>query len=233
MVGANGGGAASGGPASAGAPLRVLIVDDHNLFRSGLAMLLAEHGVEVVGEAPTAEEGLRLAEVRAPEVVVMDLGLPRMSGLEATRLLHERDPSIAILVLTASLDEQDVVDALIGGASGYLLKDAPIEQILSALQAARAGDSVISPRLNRKLVERLRSTRSEDDGDGRSVELSEREREILRLLVAGEDNAEIAGQLYLSPSTVKNQVSTILQKLGVDNRVQAAVQAVRAGLVDP
>jgi DNA-binding NarL/FixJ family response regulator len=210
--------------------LRVLVVDDHALFRGGLATLLREHGVEIVGEAPTGEEGVRMAGARAPQVIIMDLGLPGISGIEAIRLIREQQPEAAILVLTASLDEDDVIDALVAGATGYLLKDAPIEQIVDGLRAAADGDALVSPRVNRRLVERLRRQRQTGDATA-TVTLTDREQQILELMVAGQDNADIAAELYLSPSTVKNHVSTILAKLGVENRVQAAVHAVRTGLV--
>lgn len=210
--------------------MRVLVVDDHALFRGGLVMLLREHGIEVVGEAPTGEEGVRLAGLRGPDVIIMDLGLPGISGVEAIRRIRDGRPDAAILVITASLDEGDLIEALMAGATGYLLKDAPIEQIVDGLGAAMNGDAVISPRVNRKLVERVRRQQREG-GDAAPVDLTDRERQVLALMVEGHDNAEIAGELYLSPSTVKNHVSTILAKLKVENRIQAAVRAVRDDLV--
>jgi two-component system NarL family response regulator len=212
------------------AALRVLVVDDHALFRGGLTSLLREHGIEVVGEAGSGEEGVRLAAVRAPQIIVMDLGLPGCSGIEAIQLIREQQPAARIVVLTASLDEDDVVEALIAGASGYLLKDAPVEEIAAALRAALEGDAVISPRVNRRLVERLRVQHAAQPQAG-TAELTDRERQILERIVAGEDNVQIAAALFLSPSTVKNHVSAILAKLRVENRIQAAVHAVRAGLV--
>jgi DNA-binding NarL/FixJ family response regulator len=212
--------------------LRVLIVDDHDLFRSGLATLLREHGVEVVGEATTGEEALRLVESRLPTVVIMDLGLPGISGLAATRQVRAINPAAAILVLTASLDETDVIDALIAGAAGYLLKDATVEQIMEGMEGALVGDAVISPRVNRLLVERVREAASHERAPtGPAPHVTGREAEILRLLVQGRENNEIANELFLSPSTVKNHVSSILTKLGVNNRIQAAVLAVRERLV--
>jgi DNA-binding NarL/FixJ family response regulator len=212
--------------------LRVLIVDDHDLFRSGLATLLREHGVEVVGEATTGEEAVRLVESRLPTVVIMDLGLPGISGLAATRQVRAINPAAAILVLTASLDETDVIDALIAGAAGYLLKDATVEQIMEGMEGALVGDAVISPRVNRLLVERVREAASHERAPtGPAPHVTGREAEILRLLVQGRENNEIANELFLSPSTVKNHVSAILTKLGVNNRIQAAVLAVRERLV--
>lgn len=213
-------------------PMRVMVVDDHDFFRAGLTSLLADHGADIVAEAASAEQALALAGTRRPDVVIMDLNLPGLSGLEATRELRRRHPAMAVLVLTGSLDEHDVVDALLAGAAGYLLKDAPVEQILDGLEGALTGDSsAISPRVNRLLVERVRRAGVEPRRDADRPDLTEREREVLRLIVDGRENLEIADELFLSPSTVKNHISTILRKLGVDNRIQAAVEAVRSGLV--
>jgi DNA-binding NarL/FixJ family response regulator len=207
--------------------MRVLAVDDHRLFRAGLAAMLRERGIEVVGEADSGEEALRLAAARRPDVVVMDLGLPGMSGVEATRRLRDERPAPQVVVLTASLEEDDVVEALLAGAAGYLLKDAPIDQVLTALSGALDGEAFVSPRVNRQLVERLRAAHRPEPV---ALGLSSREHEVLALVVEGCDNAEIARRLYVSPSTVKHHLSTIFTKLGVDNRIQAAVRAVRAGL---
>lgn len=208
----------------------VVVVDDHDLFRSGLVGLLRTRGVKVLGETRTAEDGLRMAAVRRPDVLVLDLGLPGMSGLEAIPRAIELEEPPAVLVLTGSVESDDVVEALLGGAAGFLVKDAPIEHITEAIEAALRGDVVIAPRLNRKLVERLRLERARDQATDQ-IQLSEREREVLALLVEGLDNAEIAERLFVSASTVKTHVSSVLRKVGVDNRLQAAVAAVRRGLV--
>jgi DNA-binding NarL/FixJ family response regulator len=212
-------------------PIGLLLVDDHALFRSGLRMILAEFDdVEVVGEAESGERALPLVERRKPDVVIMDLHMPGMSGAEATRRMRESSPQTAVVMLTVSAAEDDVIDALEAGAVGYLLKDAQGEEILRAVTAAAQGGSVLSAGLTRTVVNRARRLRS-GDGRGADVELSERETEVLRLLADGRDNADIAAELFVSVATVKNTVSTLLNKLGATNRVQAAIKAVRSGLI--
>ena len=217
-----------------GPPPRVLLVDDHALFRRGLARMLEAQGVNVVGEAPTGEAGVKLAEELRPDVVVMDLQMPGMGGVAATAEVLKRLPAAQVLVLTISVEQSQVLDALLAGATGYLLKDAEGAEIVAGIRSAAAGDAMISPRIAGKLVERLREV------DDRTVDapeaeednhLTERESEILRLIASGMDNAAIADQLIISPKTVKNHVASILEKLGLENRIQAAVYAVRRGLV--
>jgi DNA-binding NarL/FixJ family response regulator len=207
----------------------VFIVDDHAFFRSGLRSLLAEHDFPVVGEAATGEAALPLVERRRPDVVVMDLSMPGMSGVEATREMLQRLPDVIVLVVTVSAGESDVLDALEAGASGYLLKDSAPAEIVRAVEAAVDGDTPLSPRVAGLIVHRARGRGGELDAS--SAALSEREVEVLRLLAEGLDNNEIALRLYLSPTTVKRHVSTIFSKAGVSNRVQAAIWAVRAGII--
>jgi DNA-binding NarL/FixJ family response regulator len=207
----------------------VFIVDDHAFFRAGMRSVLAEHDFPVVGEAPTGAAAIALIERRRPDVVVMDMKMPGMSGVEATRELVERVPGIAVLVVTVSAGEADVLDALEAGASGYLLKDSAPEEIVRALEAAVDGDTPLSPRVAGLIVHRARGRPG--DVDPSQADLSERELDVLKLLAEGLDNNEIALNLYLSPTTVKRHVSTIFQKLGVSNRVQAAIWAVRAKII--
>jgi DNA-binding NarL/FixJ family response regulator len=209
----------------------VFIVDDHSFFRAGLRSLLTEHGFPVVGEAGTGEAALPLIDRRRPDVVVMDLSMPGMSGVETTRELRRRFPSIEVLVVTVSAGEADVLDALEAGAAGYLLKDSGPEEIVRALRAALDGDTPLSPRVARLIVERTRGTRGGEASTEVVEQLTERELEVLRLLAEGLDNNEIGLRLYLSPTTVKRHISAIFMKLGVSNRVQAAIWAVRAGLL--
>lgn len=213
-------------------PTRVLLVDDHGLFRRGLRELLEEHGLAIVGEAASGEEAVELAGKLAPDVVVMDLNMPGISGVEATRRVAERSPATRVVVLTISADDTDLVEAIVAGACGYVLKDAAIEQILLGIRAAASGESLISPRIAGRLLERVRL----DDERARNAErlqteLSERELEVLALLARGKDNREIATELYVSPPTVKNHISSILAKLHMENRIQAAVYAAKTGLV--
>ena len=211
--------------------LRVLLVDDHALFRRGLRRLLAERGFEVVGEASNGEAGVRMAAELRPDLIAMDLHMPILSGVEATRRVCASDPDVRVLVLTMSDEESDVVDALLAGASGYVLKDSEPEVIAAGLHAAANGDALISPSAASALIERVRAQDSAAPPAPQAPDgLTEREVEVLRLLAEGLDNAQIAQRLYLSPSTVKNHVSSILGKLEVEGRVQAAVLAVRLGL---
>lgn len=211
---------------------RVLLVDDHAVYRGGLRGVLADEGIEIVGEAESGVAAIELVGRRDVDVVLMDCHMPRMDGVETTRRLLELRPNLIVVMVTASLDDRDLVDALIAGARGYVLKDAPTDELFEALDAALRGDAVISPRIAKRMADRLRSgggdLRPAPDGE---VELSQREIEILRLLADGHDNAAIAAQLYLSPSTVKNHVAHLLAKLGIANRTQAAVYAVRRGLI--
>jgi NarL family two-component system response regulator LiaR len=216
--------------AARGNDLKVIVVDDHELFRRGLIGLLEERGIEIVGEAALAADAIRQAADIGPCVVLMDLSMPGMSGIEAMQRLAAAAPLARPLALTVLADDQHVIEALLAGACGYVLKDAPIDQIVEGVRAASRGESMISPRIASRLVRRLR----EPDTVEVTLtggELTPREKEVLELLARGLDNSEIAEALHLSRHTVKNHVSSILIKLQVENRLQAAVRAVRAGLV--
>jgi DNA-binding NarL/FixJ family response regulator len=212
--------------------LRVLLVDDHDLFRTGLRSLLEEQGVHVVGEAENGNAALRLVRDVAPDVVIMDLKMPELSGVETTRQISGVAPLARVVVLTISADDEDVMDAVMAGACGYLLKDSSIEQLMAGIRSAAAGESLISPQIAAKLLQRLRA-QSADTAAAETIraELSDRELEVLRLIANGKDNAEIARELFISPKTVKNHISNILMKLQIENRIQAAVYAVRSGIV--
>ncbi len=210
----------------------MLLVDDHALFRTGLRNLLEEQGMHIVGEADTGTEALRKMREVAPEVVVMDLNMPGISGVEATRQIAMIAPLTRVLVLTISDEDADVMDAILAGACGYLLKDASIEQLITGIRAAAAGESLVSPAIATKMLQRLRATgSSQHEAELIRSELSEREVQVLRLIANGKDNAQIAADLHISPKTVKNHISNILMKLQIENRIQAAVYAVRSGLV--
>jgi DNA-binding NarL/FixJ family response regulator len=212
--------------------LRVLLVDDHDLFRTGLRNLLEDEGVIVVGEAGTGNEALRMVEELAPDVVVMDLNMPGMTGVEATRQIASVAPLARVLVLTISDQDADVMDAILAGACGYLLKDASIGDLMQGIRSASVGESLISPTIASKVLQRIRASSPLPDIAARiQTQLSDREIEVLKLIANGRDNADIAGQLYISPKTVKNHISNILMKLQIENRIQAAVYAVRSGLV--
>jgi DNA-binding NarL/FixJ family response regulator len=210
--------------------LRVIVVDDHHLFRRSLVALLIERGITVVAEAALAAEAIAQAAELQPDVVLMDLNMPGMSGVEATQRLSAAAPSVNVVVLTVVADDRQVMDALLAGACGYLLKESSIDEIIEGIRAAARRESMISPRIATRLVARLRQT-GEAEPTPNAVELTPREREVLDLLARGMDNREIARTLELSQHTVKNHVSNILVKLQVENRIQAAVRAVRGGLL--
>jgi NarL family two-component system response regulator LiaR len=211
--------------------IRVLLVEDHALFRQGLRELLGTAGLSVIGEASDGVTAVRLTRELRPDVVVMDLNMPRMDGIDATSEIMKSDRPPVVLVLTVSTTNDDVLDAIAAGASGYLLKDAAADEIVNAVRNANTGSSTLSPTIAGAVVRRVREQSATTEQPEDLLALSEREREILRLVAQGHDNTEIAQELYLSPSTVKNHVSSILEKLGVDSRVQAAVRAARAGIV--
>jgi DNA-binding NarL/FixJ family response regulator len=211
--------------------VRVLLVDDHDLFRTGLRTLLEEQGVNVVGEASAGEEAVELVKQEVPDVVLMDLEMPGKGGVEATREIAAVAPLTRVVVLTISDQDSDVMDAVVAGACGYLLKDATIQDLLRGIQAASVGESLISPSIANKVLQRLRAATP----DARAAQtlladLSDREVQVLKLIANGKDNAQIAGELFISAKTVKNHISNILLKLSISNRIQAAVYAVRSGI---
>ena len=211
--------------------IRVLLAEDHALFRQGLRELLDAAGLSVIGEASDGTTAVRLTRELRPDVVVMDLHMPRMDGIDATSEIMKAERPPIVLVLTVSTKNDDVLDAIAAGASGYLLKDAAADEIVNAVRNASAGQSSLSPTIAGAVVRRVREQSAASEQPDDLLALSAREAEILRLVAQGRDNTEIAQELYLSPSTVKNHVSSILEKLGVDSRVQAAVRAARAGIV--
>jgi DNA-binding NarL/FixJ family response regulator len=214
------------------ADVRVLIVDDHDLFRSGLRNLLEDEGVQIIGEASAGQEALNIVREVAPDVVVMDLNMPGMGGVEATRHISSIAPLTRVVMLTISDQDNDVIDAILAGACGYLLKDSSIQELIAGIRAAALGESLISPTIASKVLQRLRASNTQPDIESTiRAELSEREIEVLKLIANGKDNSMIAAELHISPKTVKNHISNILMKLQIDNRIQAAVYAVRSGIV--
>ena len=211
---------------------RILLVDDHDLFRTGLRNLLEEEGgVQIAGEATNGAEAVQLARELAPDVVVMDLNMPSMSGVEATRHITNLSPLTKVIVLTISEEDADVLDAIVAGACGYLLKDSSITDVIAGIQAAAVNQSLISPGIASKVLQRVRATTEDTEmADAIRAELSDREIEVLKLIANGKDNAQIAAELVISPKTVKNHISNILMKLQIQNRIQAAVYAVRSGI---
>ena len=207
-----------------------MMVDDHELFRAGLVGLLEERGIDVVADVGMAREALALVSETDPHVILMDLNMPGMSGIEAIQRLKATAPLRSVIVLTVMADEDSLMEALLAGACGYLLKDQSIDQIVESVRAAARGESPISPRIATRLLRRA-CTPNGTAPPGRDPELTSRELEVLQLVACGSDNREIAKTLFLSEHTVKNHVANILLKLQVENRIQAAVHAVRGGLV--
>jgi DNA-binding NarL/FixJ family response regulator len=215
--------------------IRVLIADDEGLVRAGFrAILEAEDGIEVVGEAADGREAVAMALALRPTVAVMDIRMPGLDGLEATRrLLRERDRTRVLVVTTFDLDEY-VYEAMKAGASGFLLKDAPREQLTAAVRLVAHGDELLAPAITRRLIERFLRDKTPGETTAPSLEgLSARELEVLRHLARGLSNVEIAAELVVSRATVKTHVASILSKLGLRDRVQAVVAAYEAGLVRP
>jgi DNA-binding NarL/FixJ family response regulator len=216
------------------ARVRVFLVDDHVLFRTGLRVLLEEHGLETVGDVGDAERAFGPILQLQPDVVLMDLSLPGLSGVEATRRLTALAPDVQILIFTAHAEDQTVVDAVQAGACGYLLKDAPSGDLVRAIEAAAHGQASLSPGATTVVLDRLRAYRnapSPSDAPATETDLTSRELEVLALLVEGKENMEIAQALSISLETVKHHISRILAKLKVPNRTLAAVEAVWRGLV--
>lgn len=214
------------------ARIRLLVVDDHDLFRAGLSSLLgAQPEIEVIAQASGGRMGVRLADELAPDVVLMDLRMPDLGGPETTRVILAHNPTVRIVVLTVMSEEVDVAAAVEAGACGFLAKDTPIRDVVAAVHAASQGASWLSPRAAEIILGRARRTQTVEEPTRRASDhLSARELDVLRLIAQGMENAEIAETLNISPRTVKNHVSSILAKLGMPSRVQAAVYAVRQGL---
>jgi DNA-binding NarL/FixJ family response regulator len=215
--------------------IRVMVADDHALFRRGLMMVLeSEDGMEVVGEAEDGAGAIRQAEELAPDVVLMDVRMPNISGIEATRAIADSVPTSKILMLTVSDEEDDLYDAIKAGATGYLLKEISIEEVAGAIRAVVSGQSLISPSMASKLLNEFTqlAKRAEEKSSVPSPKLTDRELEVLRLVAQGMSNREIAGQLFISENTVKNHVRNILEKLHLHSRMEAVMYAVREKLLE-
>ena len=215
--------------------IRVLICDDHALFRRGLIMVLeSEEGIDVVAEAEDGEEAIIKAEEAAPDVVLMDVRMPRMSGIEATRAIADAVPSAKILMLTVSDEEDDLYEAIKAGANGYLLKEISVEEVAEAIRAVVQGQSLISPSMASKLLNEFNSLakKAEERQQYPAPALTSRELEVLKLVAKGMSNREIADELYISENTVKNHVRNILEKLHLHSRMEAVIYAVKERLLD-
>lgn len=210
--------------------MKILLCDDQAVIRDGLELLLnLEKDFEVVGLAQDGAEAVDIVKQKQPDLVLMDLNMPIMNGIEATREIHAKFPNIKILVLTTYDDDEWVFDAVRAGASGYLLKDTPRQKIVEAIRGTMDGKSFLDPAVAGKLMNQVASKQTQPTSI-LADKLTERELDVLRLIAKGINNSEIAAQLHLSEGTVRNHVSAILDKLGVSDRTQAAVIAIQHGL---
>ncbi|MDZ5662776.1 response regulator transcription factor [Nocardioides sp. S-58] len=214
-------------------PVRVLVVDDQELFRRGLIMLLGgDSDIEVVGEAADGITATDLAVSTAPDVILLDVRMPRRTGVEACRAIKEAVPSAKIIMLTVSDEEADLYESVKNGASGYLLKDSSIEEVAQAVRVVNEGQSLISPSMAVKLIDEFKQMSKPEREQGPALRLTERELEVLRLVAKGLNNREVAKELFISENTVKNHVRNILEKLQLHSRMEAVMYAMREKLLD-
>jgi DNA-binding NarL/FixJ family response regulator len=218
-------------------PIRTMIVDDHALFRRGLEMVLeSEPDIELVGQAGDGAEAVEKAAESLPDVVLMDIRMPRSSGIEACRALKDVVPSAKIVILTISDEEEDLFDAIRAGASGYLLKDIPLDEVAATVRAVDGGQSLINPSMAGKLLTEFaaiaRREQSEPPQQVPAPKLTDREMQVLKLIARGMNNRDIAKELFISENTVKNHVRNILEKLQIHSRMEAVMVAVREKLIE-
>ena len=216
--------------AEAAGPVRVLVVDDDAPFRQALAELLVAHGLDVVGTAASGEEAIERVLDLAPDVALMDMQMPGMSGAQTAARLFELAPVTRVVMLTISGADDDVLEAMLSGASGYLVKGIPPDGLVAGIRAAAGGAALLSPGIATRLLGRIRTDKAAYPRPVAAI-LSERELEVLELIARGKANAEIARTLFLSPNTVRNHISNILSKLQISNRTEATAYAIRKGLV--
>jgi DNA-binding NarL/FixJ family response regulator len=218
-------------------PIRTIIVDDHALFRRGLEMVLeSESDIELVGQASDGAEAVEKAAESLPDVVLMDIRMPRSNGIEACRAMKEEAPSAKIVILTISDEEEDLFEAIRAGASGYLLKDIPLDEVADAVRAVHGGQSLINPSMAGKLLTEFATLAKRDDSERTqqvpAPRLTEREMQVLKLVARGMNNRDIAKELFISENTVKNHVRNILEKLQIHSRMEAVMVAVREKLIE-
>jgi DNA-binding NarL/FixJ family response regulator len=214
-------------------PVRVLVVDDQELFRRGLIMLLGgDSDIEVVGEAADGITATELAITTAPDVILLDVRMPRRTGVEACRAIKEAVPATKIIMLTVSDEEADLYESVKNGAAGYLLKDSSIEEVAQAVRVVNEGQSLISPSMAVKLIDEFKQMSKPEREQGPALRLTDRELEVLRLVAKGLNNREVAKELFISENTVKNHVRNILEKLQLHSRMEAVMYAMREKLLD-
>lgn len=216
------------------APIKILLADDQLLFRKGIRALLDEQeGMEVVAEASNGQEALERVQATHPDVVLMDIHMPICDGVEATRRIRAENLDTKVVMLTVSDEDEDLFEAIKSGAEGYLLKDLRPHELFDLVRGVMEGETPISPAVASKLLTEFRRRPLHESAEAGSSELTRRELEVLQLVVEGLSNAEIAARLYIVEGTVKNHLHNILEKLHLENRVQAATYAMREGLVKP
>jgi DNA-binding NarL/FixJ family response regulator len=220
-------------------PIRVLIADDHALFRRGLEMVLEEEDdIDLVGQASDGTEAVSVAGESLPDIVLMDIRMPKISGIEACRAIKDLAPSAKIVILTISDEEEDLFEAIRAGASGYLLKDIPLDEVAEAVRSVHGGQSLINPSMAGKLLSEFATLAKRDAEEEERVQhvaapkLTDREMEVLKLVARGMNNRDIAKELFISENTVKNHVRNILEKLQIHSRMEAVMIAVRQKLIE-
>jgi DNA-binding NarL/FixJ family response regulator len=211
--------------------IRLLLADDHRMLREGLRRSMTEEGFDVVGEAENGEEAVRLVGELEPHVVLMDVSMPEMDGVEATRQIRASDSSTRIIMLTMHADAAVLADAIRAGASGYLVKDCSTDEVASAVRMAANGDTALSPQLAATMLDEVRRLEAPSPVAEEDRLITKREEEVLQLIADGCSTPEVASQLYISQKTVKNHLASIYQKLDARDRTQAVLQAVRMGIV--
>ena len=209
--------------------IRLMLADDHRLLRESLSRSMGEHGFEIVGEARNGLDAVELARSLHPDVVLMDVSMPEMDGVEACRQIHAEMPDIKVVMLTMHADQHVITNAIRAGACGYLVKDCSTEEIASAVRMAASGETALSPQLAASMLDEVRKLGTTQTREERLV--SRREEEVLQLIADGCSTSEVADRMYISQKTVKNHLASIYQKLDARDRTQAVLQAVRLGIV--
>jgi two-component system, NarL family, response regulator LiaR len=212
--------------------IRIVVADDHSVVREGTRTLLErQEDMEVVGEASDGEEALKIIEEKKPDVAILDISMPKLSGIEVTRQIKPRMPSLAILILSAYDNDEYIFALLEAGAAGYLLKDVPGSEIVEAVRSVYAGESVLHPSIARKVIQRAITGTAKSIEGKSEIELSEREKEVLKLAAKGLNNKDIADSLCISIRTVQGHINSIFRKLGVGSRTEAVFQSVKRGWI--